>query len=252
MSLARQSDRGIANSWAGWPNATSELVPYLVLRCTVCGNLNPTTGYVCNVKELDHVLRDCVARGWIADQQWRGADPATLLRDAWIDCLPRMPNETRLHQLTLCITPFLSYTIASGDESMVSISQQFEFSASHRLHCRELSDEQNRELFGKCNNPHGHGHNYVLELTWKCENSDQPPLDWNLGKIEAIVKELVIDRVDHKYLNEEVAAFADLNPSVENIAITIWGWLEGQFDSIELGNVRVYETPKTWADYAGR
>ena len=131
---------------------------------------------------------------------------------------------------------------------MVSLTQQFEFSASHRLHNPELSDEENRELFGKCNNPNGHGHNYVVEISLKRALAARKLY---LPAFEAKVKELVIDRLDHKHLNVDVDYFKEVNPSVENIAIAIWEWLDGQFGDDQLGNVRVYETPKTWADYCG-
>lgn len=148
--------------------------------------------------------------------------------------------------MTLKATPFLRFTIDDQDETMIQVSQQFEFSASHRLHCSNLSDKENRELFGKCNNPNGHGHNYVLDLTFVDTGEN-----FVLSQIESKVKELVIDPFDHKYLNDEVDEFQSLNPSVENIALTVWNRLDGHFESARLANVRVYETPKTWADYAG-
>ena len=129
---------------------------------------------------------------------------------------------------------------------MVCLTQQFEFSAAHRLHCPELSDDENRKLFGKCNNPDGHGHNYVVEITIERDSAEQI----DLPQFESTVKKLVIDRLDHKHLNKNVDYFSQINPSVENIAIAIWTWLDGQFDAATLSNVRVYETPKTWADYS--
>ena len=72
-----------------------------------------------------------------------------------------------------------------------------------------------------------------------------------LADFELAVKRLVIDRLDHKHLNRDVAEFADLNPSVENIAVKIWDWLDGNIPNTQLKRVRVYETPKTWAEYSG-
>ena len=135
---------------------------------------------------------------------------------------------------------------------MVHLTQQFEFSASHRLHCDDFSEEQNRELFGKCNNPNGHGHNYVVEVTAARDINDQNRQVLSLSQFEATVKKLVVDRLDHKHLNQDVDYFQDVIPSVENITIAIWNWLIGQLGDAELKCVRVYETPKTWAEYRGK
>jgi 6-pyruvoyltetrahydropterin/6-carboxytetrahydropterin synthase len=133
---------------------------------------------------------------------------------------------------------------------MVRISQQFEFSASHRLHNHALSAEDNQRLYGKCNNPNGHGHNYVLELAVEMPEGDAA--QYSTLTTEQIVKSKIIDRLDHKHLNLEVPPFDRLNPTVENIAVTIWGWLAADFQGrCRMARVRVYETPKTWADYSG-
>ena len=159
----------------------------------------------------------------------------------------QLPDVVIVEQ-TLWTTPFLKFSIRTKDDNMVCLTQQFEFSASHRLHNDELSDEENRELFGKCNNPNGHGHNYVVEVTLS-RSQDQDGV--NLPEFETKVKNLVVDRLDHKHLNCDVEYFTNVNPSVENIAIAIFNWLDGQFGEDQLVNVRVYETPKTWADYSG-
>ncbi len=125
---------------------------------------------------------------------------------------------------------------------MITLTQQFEFSAAHRLHSARLSDDDNRRVFGKCNNPHGHGHNYILDV------SLQTPEDYPLALMESTVKESVIDRLDHKHLNKDVELFRSLNPTVENIAVVIWELLEGRFGAATLTGVRLYETPKTWVD----
>ena len=134
---------------------------------------------------------------------------------------------------------------------MILLTQQFEFSAAHRLHNPEFSDEKNRELFGKCNNPHGHGHNYLVDVTVGIDEEDNGKSSYWLSVLEATVRKQVIDRVDHRNLNVEIAEFATLNPTVENIAVVVWNWLIGGACPGTLRNVRVYETPKTWADYSG-
>lgn len=141
---------------------------------------------------------------------------------------------------------------------MIQLTQQFEFSAAHRLHCDTLSDEENKALFGKCNNPSGHGHNYVVEVTLGREIVDAKQVENTNGLIEfeKIVKAQVIDRLDHKHLNEDIEYFSNVNPSVENISVAIWNWLEEPISKLaatdcQLVSVKVFETPKTSALYAG-
>ena len=141
----------------------------------------------------------------------------------------------------------------------VTLTEQFEFSAAHRLHCEELSESENQETFGKCNNPEGHGHNYVVEVSVSSHvastnsGSKDPQIHQviNLEEFEGTVKKLVIDRLDHKHLNRDIEHFKNLNPTVENISIAIFDWLDGRFGDAKLDKVRLYETPKTWAEYCG-
>ena len=133
---------------------------------------------------------------------------------------------------------------------MVRLTQRFEFSASHRLFNRELDEEHNHRIFGKCSNPHGHGHNYEVEVTVKgppdAMGSIMPVIE-----LERLVYAAVIEPLDHKNLNVEVPEFAKLIPSVENIAMVIYNRLTPLFagHTARLATVRVWETPKTFAEY---
>lgn len=243
--------RPVTNSWGGWPSAVG-LVPYLKLRATVSGEPDPVTGYLCNIAILDALLRrHAIPTAAEALQQhgWR-LTAERLLQRVWPPVVASLPPRTRLEQLTLLATPTLCYVILREMPTMVLLTQQFEFSAAHRLHCVQLSVEENRATFGKCNNPNGHGHNYMLEVTVAAE-PDARGVVLPLPQFEQLVKTRVVDRLDHKHLNADTEEFRDVNPSVENIARVIWGLLAGQVGPARLHNVRVYETPKTWADYAG-
>ncbi len=133
---------------------------------------------------------------------------------------------------------------------MTRISQKFEFSASHRLHNPALSDEENRQTFGKCNNALGHGHNYELQVTIAGE-SDALGVVIPLSELEHTVKTTIIDRFDHRNLNLEVEEFKTTIPSVENIAKVIYQQLKPKFRSPRrLAAVTVWETPKTWCEYS--
>jgi len=134
---------------------------------------------------------------------------------------------------------------------MVLLTRKIEFSASHLYHNPNLSAEENRRIFGKCNNPHGHGHNYELQVTLK-GNPDASGLLVEIPEFERIVGETVIGRFDHKNLNVELAEFAELIPTVENIAMVIYRLLKPKFNSKQatLASVTVWETPKTWCEYS--
>ena len=111
---------------------------------------------------------------------------------------------------------------------MVRLSQKFEFSASHRLFNSALSDDENRKTYGKCSNPHGHGHNYELQVTLVGE-PDASGVVVKVPVFEQVVSEAIIQRFDHKNLNVEVAEFRELIPSVENIARVIYRRLKERF-----------------------
>ena len=134
---------------------------------------------------------------------------------------------------------------------MVRVSQKFEFSATHRLHNPKLSDQQNCDTYGKCNNPHGHGHNYEVQVTLAGE-ADENGSVVDIPRFERLVQHAVIDRFDHKNLNVELPEFATLIPSVENIAMTIYRILLPRVGEVgaKLAAVTVWETPKTWCEYS--
>lgn len=134
---------------------------------------------------------------------------------------------------------------------MVYLTRKAEFSASHLYHNPELSPEENKRIFGKCNNPHGHGHNYTLEVTVKGQVDQQSGFVVDLKELKEIMNREVIEAVDHRFLNKEVAEFKDRIPTTENLAITIWGWLKPKLNVAALHRIRVYETPDLFVDYYG-
>lgn len=147
----------------------------------------------------------------------------------------------------------------SPQTDTVLMRQQFDFAAAHRLHCPHLSAEANRELFGKCNNPRGHGHNYRVEpcVELNLAGNDRPA--FTLQDLERVTATTIIDRFDHTHLNEDTAEFnveqGGLNPSVENIAKVCYGLLkpvlENEFgkNGVVLRSITVWETDKTSCTY---
>lgn len=244
--------RAVTNAWAGWPSAVG-LVPYLQLRATVVGEPDPVTGYLCNITAIDRLLREH-AIPFIAERLsehgWR-VSAERLLRELWDRVVPHTPTPATLTDLELLATPYLKFRVSCEDSDVVHLTQQFEFSAAHRLHCDALSAEENRRAFGKCNNPSGHGHNYVVEVTVSALPDEATGAVLPLPQFEQVVKQRAIDVLDHTHLNLDTSEFASVNPSVENIARVIFGMLSPHVSPARLSNVRVYETPKTWADYSG-
>ncbi|HVP11849.1 MAG TPA: 6-carboxytetrahydropterin synthase [Phycisphaerae bacterium] len=242
----------VTNSWGGWPSAVG-IAPYLVLRIVVSGEPHPVTGYLVNIQELDVLLRQYAIP--LAAQRLSAVGVRltgeSLLLGIFEGIAHRVPGHCQLESLALWTTPHLHYAVYPGDPAMVELTQTFEFSASHRLHVPKLSDDENRQIFGKCNNPNGHGHNYRVEVTIAGEVSEKTGRVAPLPVFEAVVKREIIDRFDHKHLNSDTTEFAEVNPSVENIARTIWGLLADKLSPARLRRVRVWETAKTYAEYEG-
>jgi 6-pyruvoyltetrahydropterin/6-carboxytetrahydropterin synthase len=157
---------------------------------------------------------------------------------------------SELHRLRLALSPFLTLTLFAVEFPMIRLSQKFEFSASHRLHNPTLSGEQNQSLFGKCNNPHGHGHNYVLQVTVAgLPYSSGHLID--IPQFERVVASTVVEPFDHRYLNLEIPEFSELIPTVENIAMVIFHMLKPKLEAmrVKLAGVTLWETTKTWCEY---
>jgi 6-pyruvoyltetrahydropterin/6-carboxytetrahydropterin synthase len=134
---------------------------------------------------------------------------------------------------------------------MVYLTRKAEFSASHYYHNPEFSPEENRRIFGKCNNPNGHGHNYTLEVTVKGDVDRRSGFVVDLKELKDILNREVIDALDHRFLNKEVAEFQHAIPTTENLAIAIWKRLESKLQRAQLHRVRVYETPDLFVDFYG-
>lgn len=131
------------------------------------------------------------------------------------------------------------------------MTRRLHFSAGHRLHSPELSEEENRERFGPCSNPSGHGHNYGLEVTLKGEVDPRTGYVVDLKRVKEIVEERVLADMDHANLNVDVPWMEGLNPTAENIAVAIWKRLEESFPEGELDRVVVWETERNYVEYRG-
>ena len=128
--------------------------------------------------------------------------------------------------------------------------RRYRFSASHRLHSAQLSEEENWRVYGKCNNPFGHGHNYIVEVAVSGPVDPATGMIANLSDLDAFVEREVIEPFDHKYLNEEIAEFQEKVPTTEIVCIEIFKRLK-PFPLAMLERVRVEETGNNSFEYAG-
>jgi len=134
---------------------------------------------------------------------------------------------------------------------MVYVTKKMEFSASHRLFNPTFSDEKNDEIYDKCNNRNGHGHNYVLEVTVKGNPNPETGYAIDLKIMKKVINKYIIDPCDHKHLNYDVDFLRGYIPSVENLIALFWQQLDGKFGDCKLHKLRLYETPNSFADYFG-
>lgn len=134
---------------------------------------------------------------------------------------------------------------------MMYVTRRTSFPASHRLFNPTFSDEKNDAIFDKCNNLHGHGHNYVLDVTVKGIPDPETGYVIDLKKLRDIVEEHIIDKVDHKHLNYDVDFLRGIIPTAENIALAFWQILESKIIEGSLHCVKVYESDNNFVEYFG-
>lgn len=241
------------NSFAAHPSMRG-LGRFYEMEVTCLGEADPLTGYFVNIKEIDRAVRGAAVP--IIDEMCRLApqtEPALVLGRVLGPLNGALRGSVRSVRWRL--TPYYSIEMSTPRSDHVLIRQQFEFAASHRLHCPSMSAEANREIFGKCNNPHGHGHNYRVEPCVQTTLTPQGP-GMTLERLEALTAALIVERFDHKHLNDDTREFAaatGVNPSVENIAKVCFDLLgpavKSEPGGSTLRSVTVWETDKTSCTY---
>ncbi len=134
---------------------------------------------------------------------------------------------------------------------MIKVSRKASFNAAHRLYRPDWSFKKNEAVFGKCNNPRYHGHNYDLIVSVEGEIDPETGYVMDMKVLKDLIKEHVEEALDHKNLNEDVPDFKDKNPTAENIAVVIWGKLRPHIDTNKNLEVVLYETPRNFVTYSG-
>lgn len=231
------------NTHVGWPSLDTGLGASWTVTVEVSGRPDPRTGYLVGIDRIDAAVRSEGLPRMIEARPHERSAPALTRRlletvDATMD--------VDVTAVELRIEPLTAWRIESSSMSTPIVKRRYEFSASHRLHLPELDDDANRELFGKCSNPHGHGHNYEVEVEVAFEGD---PLDGGIHRLDEVVDAVVIDRFDHKHLNLDLEDFRDRVASVENIAARCVDLLRDPVTEIAAGArlhaVTVWETPRT-------
>lgn len=241
------------NSYASKPCGDG-LAVYLALTAALEGPLELQTGFVVNVSEIDRAVRQWAVP--VFEQRIRRhfrQGLAVSLRDL-LDCLQESAERlqpvftaARIRRLDLAVNPFRNLSLQREAKPMQTYREKFEFAAMHRLWNEAFSPEENFRRFGKCANPAGHGHNYILEVT--IQLSEPPEEHGWIADFEKIVEEHFLSIVDHKNLNTDVPHFSKNNPTVENIASYAWMRLNGRFGKNKLKKITVWENDRTCCSY---
>jgi 6-pyruvoyltetrahydropterin/6-carboxytetrahydropterin synthase len=134
---------------------------------------------------------------------------------------------------------------------MVYVTRKAEFSAAHRLFNPAWSDEKNNAVFGKCNNPNGHGHNYEIEVTVRGNPPSDTGMVIDLKKLADIIEREVVERVDHKHMNVDVDFMKGIIPTAENMAIAFWKILRRKITEGELVSIKLFESENNFVEYRG-
>jgi 6-pyruvoyltetrahydropterin/6-carboxytetrahydropterin synthase len=234
-----------ANTFAANPPCEG-IGPVLSLSAVVEGPVDSQTGMMVNIKRIDRVLREVAVPLFACEGGTCG--PARI-SGLLLDCYQQSSQRLLPHKLSvlrLAPSQWTHFEIHQKEVPMMRMALRFEFSAAHRLHSNTLDDRGNAELFGKCNSPNAHGHNYELEVIVGGKPDPATGLILPLGEFQRIVNAHVIRAFDHKHLNLDCPEFANLNPTVENIARVIFDKLREAIKApVQLKGVRVWETPKT-------
>ena len=244
---------------------------YYELDITCQGDPDPTTGYLLSIREIDaaaHAVAVPLIAQACADRPL--TQPAALLPEIFSALSTQLPGYVagvRWH-----LTPTYSVEMppppsqplfpppspSPADSPLVLLRQRFDFAAAHRLHSPHLSDAENRDVFGRCNNPSGHGHNYQVEPAVEIAPADAAV--FTLAALERITHDTLIDRYDHTHLNLDTPDFsseAGLNPSVENIARVFYERLAPAIEQkaggkARLRSITVWETDRTSCTFPAR
>jgi 6-pyruvoyltetrahydropterin/6-carboxytetrahydropterin synthase len=242
-----------ANSYGGKPCGEG-LSLFFELSVGLAGQAEKDTGFVVNVTDIDKIVRKHAVPVFAQNlrESFSDGKQLTIYETAGLlaslrDVLKNKFDGALLIELRLQLNPYRKIEFDCEDTRMYYFSEKFDFAAMHTLWNERFSEQKNFEVFGKCANPSGHGHSYVIEVTIKV------PADTDvcIGDFERVVDGEFVKLVDHKNLNADVSALTDINPTIENLAEFAWSRLNGKFDSAKLHSVSIWESDRTFCTFYG-
>lgn len=247
-ALTDEENRQVFGKWASPYNHGHNFV----LTVTISGPINPAHGMVINIKDIDEILQRHVVSAFdqksINDEisAFKTVSPSlenlvAYFRDS---IAPLLPPGIALTGINLEEMPTLcAEWSASPNPMKTRLIRTYEFAASHRLHASALSDEQNLELFGKCNHVHGHGHNYVLEVTVEGIPDATTGMICPLEELDSVVEREILDRYDHRNLDLDVPELNGQATTSENVTVAIFNRLAPLVPA-ELYRIKLAETAR--------
>jgi 6-pyruvoyltetrahydropterin/6-carboxytetrahydropterin synthase len=202
------------------------------------------SGMVVNVSEIGGILRQVIAEREVICE-------GTLGLLGWVrQEMGGVFENCRLVRVQVDVNEFLEITYDSMESEMIRLTRKYELAASHCLHNKKWDAQKNSEVYGKCANPAGHGHNYLLEVTLSGLIDNESGQIACLEEVDGVVAGEILRRFDHKNLNEDTQEFAERVATVENMAKVFWDRLIGKFGAAELVKIKLWETAKTYAEYS--
>lgn len=237
-------------AYGGWPQGR-----FVELEVCCRGEVDPRTGYFIDIKAVDRAARETLGRAFTESLSTPDRGEVELLASTTSEL-----NSALGHKLVWVrwnVTPKYSVEVSPMQARSALLRQKFEIAAAHRLHVPELSEEENRRIFGRCANPSAHGHNYVIEPTVRVELNPAGKPAFTLADLERTTLRTLIDPFDHRNLNVDCPQFdvskGGVNPSVENISRVFYELLSPDIAKAgaQLASITVWETEKTCSTYPG-
>ncbi|HEY3781104.1 MAG TPA: 6-carboxytetrahydropterin synthase [Fimbriimonadaceae bacterium] len=245
-SLTEEENRARFGKWASPYNHGHNYV----LDVTTEGEADPNTGMVVNIKTIDDLVRTHVINRFegrsINDEIGEFADTPPTIENLLLYFkaeFEKLPLESELVGLRLEEMPTFWGEIDKNRDWNMTLTKSYEFAAAHRLHSDHISEEENDRLYGKCANPFGHGHNYILEVTISGDLDSKTGAIVDLFKLDEVVNRLIVDRYDHKNFNHDLPEFTGKVTTTEIIVQQIWDSLNGNLPA-KLEKVRLFETAR--------
>ena len=242
------------NAYTSKPSGQG-LALFLELTVEIVGPVDPDTGFVVNVVDIDRIAREVAVPVFAGQVRrcYRAGRHIDLVLVAQMLATVRKHlagrfGAARVDRLILKLNPYRKITMETSQPNTLYFSEKFEFAAMHKLWNDTFSSERNFEVFGKCAHPTGHGHNYIVEVTVRTDSEDE---GFEVGRFQQTVETELIALLDHKNLNADLDAFHTTIPTVENLAAFAWRRLAGRFDPAQLHSVTIWESDRTYCTYQG-